>query len=78
MTELTGYYDPPKDGYYSVEYCILEFWSGSKNPDCFKCVVATTFSYEIAEKIVMEDELHRTWVKAYRLYQYPEKENKSD
>ena len=71
---LTVYTHPPIKCDWAVEYVVLEFWSGAMDPDDFKCVVCTTYLHELAEKIVMEDELHRTWVKAFRMFPDPEKE----
>ena len=68
MTNLVYYREPPTDIEWTVEYVIMEFWSMTKQAQYFKCIVCTTHSKELAEKIVKEDEMHRTWVKAWRLF----------
>lgn len=65
---LFFYKDPPTKCDWAVEYVVLEFWSMTQGSSDFKCVVCTTYSQELAEKIVKEDEIHRTWVKAFRLF----------
>jgi hypothetical protein len=62
------YKEPPTNCDWAVEYVVLEFWSGAMGSGDFKCVVCTTYSQEMAEEIVNEDELRRTWVKAFRLF----------
>lgn len=65
---LVFYVEPPVKCDWAIEYVVLEFWSGAQNPSDFKCIVCTTYSQELAEKIVMENEINRTWVKTWRLF----------
>jgi hypothetical protein len=71
---VANFYGPPKDGNYTLEYCVIEFWSGGQNADDFKCVFATTYDKKVAESLVLEDEIHRTWVATYRIYSYSNQE----
>jgi len=66
--KLVFYVEPPVKCDWAIEYVVLEFWSGVQNLSDFKCIVCTTHSQELAEKIVMENEINRTWVKAWRLF----------
>ena len=61
------HYHPPKDGNYSIEYVVIEYYFASQ--ESIKCILATTFDRELAEKLVMEDELRRRWFTTYRIYQ---------
>ena len=65
---LVHYNKPPEDCEWSVEYVVIEFWSMAQNAQDFKCVVATTHSEDLAEKLVREKQMLRTWVKAFRMY----------
>ena len=65
---VTNFYGLPENTNYSVEYCIIEFWSAVKGSSDFKCIVGTTYALEIAEALVKENEKYRTWVKTYRFY----------
>ncbi len=65
---LVYYNKPPENGEWSIEYIVIEFWSMAQNAQDFKCIVATTHSEELAEKLVQEKPTLRTWVKAFRLY----------
>lgn len=68
MGRLVYYKKPPKGLEWAVEYVVMEFSSIAQNLSDFKCVVCTTHSKELAEEIVKENEMHRTWVKAWRLF----------
>jgi hypothetical protein len=68
MGRLVYYKKPPKGLEWAVEYVVIEYWSIAQDQSDFKCVVCTTHSKELAEEIVKEDEMHRTWVKAWRLF----------
>jgi len=65
---LVHYKTPPENCDWSVEFVVIEFWSAALDPGSFKCVVATTYHESVAEDLVKENRLYRTWVKAYRIY----------
>jgi hypothetical protein len=65
---LVFYNDPPTNCDWAIEYIVLEFFSASLDRSDFKCVVCTTYSEELAEKVVKENEYKRTLVKAWRLF----------
>ena len=67
------YYGPIQNADYHIEYAVIEFFSGAQDASYFKTIIAVTPFEDVAESLVKENEIYRTWVKTYRVIALHEK-----